>query len=51
MKNVLLLKELKEEEQALKKELQKIRSNKNIPQHLRSVIEPEDIGNVLADKT
>lgn len=43
--------ELKEEEQALKKELQKIRSNKNIPQHLRSVIEPEDIGNVLADKT
>ncbi|MBR6907920.1 hypothetical protein IKN40_05535 [bacterium] len=35
--------ELKEEEQALKKELQKIRSNKNIPAHLRSVIEPEDI--------
>ena len=43
--------ELKEEEQSLKKELQKIRSNKNIPQHLRSVIQPEDIGNVLADKT
>ena len=43
--------ELKEEEQALKKELQKIRSNKNIPAHLRSVIEPEDIWNVLADKT
>jgi ATP-dependent Clp protease ATP-binding subunit ClpA len=43
--------ELKEEEQALKKELQKIRSNKNIPAHLRSIIEPEDIGNVLADKT
>ena len=43
--------ELKEEEQALKKELQKIRSNKNIPTHLRSVIEPEDIWNVLADKT
>jgi ATP-dependent Clp protease ATP-binding subunit ClpC len=43
--------ELKEEEQSLKKELQKIRSNKNIPTHLRSVIEPEDIGNVLADKT
>ena len=43
--------ELKEEEQTLKKELQKIRSNKNIPTHLRSVIEPEDIWNVLADKT
>ena len=43
--------ELKEEEQALKKDLQKIRSNKNIPTHLRSVINPEDIGNVLADKT
>lgn len=43
--------ELKEEEQALKKELQKIRSNKNIPTHLRSVIQPEDIWNVLADKT
>ncbi|MBQ9553584.1 hypothetical protein IJU97_01090 [bacterium] len=43
--------ELKEEEQALKKELQKIRSNKNIPTHLRTIIQPEDIGNVLADKT
>ena len=43
--------ELKEEEQTLKKELQKIRSNKNIPTHLRSVITPEDVGNVLADKT
>jgi len=35
----------------LKKELQKIRSNKNIPMNLRSVITPEDIGKVLADKT
>ena len=30
--------ELKKEEESLKKELQKIRSNKNIPAHLRSVI-------------
>jgi len=43
--------ELKKEEESLKKELQKIRSNKNIPAHLRSVIEAKDIGNVLADKT
>ncbi len=43
--------ELKTQEESLKKELQKIRSNKNIPAHLRSVIESEDIGKVLADKT
>lgn len=43
--------ELKEKEDNLKKELQKIRSNKNIPTHLRSVIKEEDIWNVLADKT
>jgi hypothetical protein len=35
--------ELKEKEDNLKKELQKIRSNKNIPTHLRSVIKEEDI--------
>ncbi|MBF0981827.1 ATP-dependent Clp protease ATP-binding subunit, partial [Candidatus Gracilibacteria bacterium] len=43
--------ELKSQEEELKKELQKIRSNKNIPMNLRSVITPEDIGKVLADKT
>ena len=43
--------ELKSQEEELKKELQKIRSNKNIPMNLRPVITPEDIGKVLADKT
>ena len=43
--------ELKTEEEELKKNLQKLRSNKNIPAHLRSVIESSDIWNVLADKT
>lgn len=43
--------ELKSQEEELKKELQKIRSNKNIPMNLRSVISAEDIGKVLADKT
>lgn len=43
--------ELKAQEEQLKKELQKIRSNKNIPMSLRSVISAEDIGKVLADKT
>lgn len=43
--------ELKAQLEDLKKELQKIRSNKNIPMNLRSVISPEDIGKVLADKT
>jgi negative regulator of genetic competence ClpC/MecB len=35
--------ELKTEEEELKKNLQKLRSNKNIPAHLRSVIESSDI--------
>lgn len=35
--------ELKSQEEDLKKELNKIRSNKNIPMNLRSVITPEDI--------
>lgn len=43
--------ELKSQEEELKKELNKIRSNKNIPMNLRSVITAEDIGKVLADKT
>lgn len=43
--------ELKEKEENLKNDILKIRSNKNIPSHLRLTIEKEDIGNVLADKT
>jgi len=43
--------ELKEQEEKLKNEIIKIRSNKNIPSHLRPTIEKEDIWNVLADKT
>jgi len=43
--------ELKEQEEKLKKELQSIRSHKNIPTHLRSEIDAKDIGNVLAEKT
>lgn len=42
---------LKEIEDRLKKELQNIRSHKNIPTHLRSEIDAKDIGNVLAEKT
>jgi ATP-dependent Clp protease ATP-binding subunit ClpC len=42
--------ELKEQEDKMKQEMLKIRSNKNIPTHLRLTISKEDIGNVLADK-
>lgn len=41
---------LKEEEQKLKEELANIRSNKNIPLHLRPLISAEDIGNVVSEK-
>ncbi len=43
--------ELKAKEEEVKVEMQKIRSNKNIPIGLRPIIVKEDIGNVLADKT
>jgi len=43
--------ELKELEEKLKSEILKIRSNKNIPNHLRPSIDKEDVWNVLADKT
>ena len=43
--------ELKAKEEEAKQEMQKIRTNKNIPIHLRPTITPQDIGNVLADKT
>lgn len=42
--------EFKEQEDKLKQELLRIRSNKNIPAHLRLIISKEDIGNVLAEK-
>ncbi|MBU0626716.1 hypothetical protein KKG31_02425 [Patescibacteria group bacterium] len=42
--------ELKEKEETIKLEMQKIRSSKNIPKHLRMIINKEDIGGVLADK-
>lgn len=43
--------ELKAKEEEAKQEMSKIRTNKNIPIHLRPIISKEDIGNVLADKT
>ncbi len=43
--------ELKAKEEEAKQEMLKIRTNKNIPTHLRQTISQEDIGNVLADKT
>jgi len=43
--------ELKAKEEEAKQEMLKIRTNKNIPTHLRPIISKEDIGNVLADKT
>lgn len=43
--------ELKAKEEEAKVEMQKIRTNKNIPKHLRQLIDKNDIGNVLADKT
>jgi len=42
--------ELKTQEDKAKQEMLKIRSNKNIPTHLRLAITKEDIGGVLADK-
>ncbi len=41
---------LKEEEQKLKEEMKTIRSNKNIPLHLRPLINTKDIGNVVSEK-
>jgi len=42
--------ELKQKEEEIKQEMQKIRTSKNIPTHLRPIITKDDIGNVLADK-
>jgi ATP-dependent Clp protease ATP-binding subunit ClpC len=42
--------ELKEKEEQVKIQIQKIRNTKNIPTHLRPVISKEEIGIVLADK-
>jgi len=43
--------ELKEQEEKLKTQMQKIRTNKNVPMHLRPTINEPDIGLVLAEKT
>ena len=43
--------ELKAKEEEAKIEMNKIRTHKNIPTHLRPIITKDDIGNVLADKT
>ncbi len=43
--------ELKDKEEEIKVNMQKIRTNKNVPTHLRPLIDDKDIGNVLADKT
>ncbi len=43
--------ELKEKEEEIKVAMNKIRTSKNVPTHLRPTIGKEDIGNVLADKT
>jgi len=43
--------ELKAKEEEAKVEMTKIRTNKNIPINLRPIIDKDDIGNVLADKT
>jgi ATP-dependent Clp protease ATP-binding subunit ClpC len=43
--------ELKEQEEQAKNKIFKIRSQKNVPTHLRPIIDKEDIGNVLADKS
>ncbi|NOZ44518.1 MAG: ATP-dependent Clp protease ATP-binding subunit [bacterium] len=42
---------LKEKQEEIKKQMQHIRTSKNIPRHLRPIITAQDIGNVLADKT
>ena len=42
--------ELKEKEEQVKMQIQKIRNTKNIPTHLRPIISKEEIGIVLADK-
>jgi ATP-dependent Clp protease ATP-binding subunit ClpC len=43
--------EFKEKEEKMKKEMKAIRSNKNMPQHLRPTINSYDIGVVLSEKT
>jgi ATP-dependent Clp protease ATP-binding subunit ClpC len=43
--------ELKDKEEQIKTDMNKIRTSKNIPTHLRPIIDAKDIGNVLADKT
>ncbi len=42
--------ELKEKEEKIKIEMNKIRNSKNVPMHLRPLITKDDVGNVLAAK-
>lgn len=43
--------QVKEQIEEIKKNMQKIRKSKVLPDHLRPIVSPEDIWNVLADKT
>jgi ATP-dependent Clp protease ATP-binding subunit ClpC len=43
--------ELKLKEKAIKDRIRTVRSSKSLPLHLRPVVNKEDIGRVLADKT
>ncbi|NCQ81349.1 hypothetical protein GW750_00800 [bacterium] len=43
--------ELKKKQEKLKDTMHHLRNNKNIPIHMRPLVEEHDIGQVLADKT
>lgn len=43
--------ELKEQQENIKHKMQQVRQDKLLPVHLRQIIQPDDIGQVLADKT
>ncbi len=42
--------EIKKEQDTIKKELQHISTGKNLPMHMRPIVEKSDIGKVLSDK-
>jgi len=43
--------ELKEQQEDIKHKMQQVRQDKLLPVHLRQTIKPDDIGQVLAEKT
>lgn len=43
--------QVKEQIEEIKRNMQKIRKNKSLPEHLRPTVSPQDVWNVLADKT